>query len=472
MKKKFLAILFIITCLPFIVFAKDKPFYKKFQTADIEAYYEAKYFNRTIELKNNYYTFSELKKINGSSNIYLSIKKYDVQGNLIKEKTYDDAIIAEVTNDDEYLYFLLTSYKDNKNQIVKIDTDLNVVNTYTLTEDDIYFISSSNINEYMFSYIKFMTVKNNYVNILLGDYILQYDLDLENMNILESDDSKIEEYFPKIYKLGYFSAELYDSNNNYQVYFTDQPCPKALFSNCSPKLVFLNNNDSILWSKDILNYDEEGNSIDVNDVKIVDEYVVVLESTRNNENHFSKIVIYNFNGEIIQEINNKNDILYEDILPTSLGFKVLKINNASNHCDFNFNIQEPYSINAVHVQAGPCQIIQSEEFYYLYYLVDSKVTGNGKIEVSNKAKAGEQVSFKTQADPNYTVKNVTVKDINGNIVNVNNGSFTMPEEDVIIEAEFVILNNPYTKGGLIALIGIILISIGSYLLIRRQKLNN
>ena len=71
MKKKILSFIFIIICLPVLVFAKDKPFYKKFQTSDVNNYFETSFLSKTIELKNNYYTLSEIKELTSTSNIFL-----------------------------------------------------------------------------------------------------------------------------------------------------------------------------------------------------------------------------------------------------------------------------------------------------------------------------------------------------------------------------------------------------------------
>ena len=381
--------------------------------------------------------------------------------------------------DENDIYVILLSYNV---EFIKMNAELNEIKRYVLTEEELYSINeASTYRSYPIELENLINVKNNKLNLFLGDNILQFDLSLSKYNVISANELNIYELFPKIYKQFYFETYIYDNNDNYQIYIENVQPEYELeaYQPDSITLKVLDNTDYLLWQKVFEEY-EDDEYITISDAKIVDNYIVILKDYLYTEE--SSIIIYDFEGNLIQEINTHN--MYNKITANSLGFSVLNSTDYKNKCEARimpnmlpqvnvFNYATSANIQPINDDDGYCYFKMNEEFYYLYYLVDSKVTGNGKIEYPNKAKAGKQVSFKTQPDPNFTVKSVTVKDINGNTVNVNNGSFTMPEDDVVIEVEFVSLKNPYTKGGLIGIMTIIIcITVGIYLQSKRQKLNN
>ena len=480
MRKKFLLILSMIICLPALVFAKDKPFYKRFETKNFYSMmpynFEKNYITKEIEM-NNYYVIIN-QYINYDYDEYtISLKKYDNRGNFIKESELEDCFMMEATGDNNYFYILYET--SDSTELKKLDSNLSIIKTYTFSyeQDQLLF---ENYDTYSEINSGLMNLKDDKINIFLGDVILQFSSDFSSSKILSANYNTVKSLFPKIFKAMQFNTDIYDSNESYQAFYDEEICDEAIHDEdayqCTPSVKLYDNNDNFLW-KVIFPGEENDEYIRIFDVKIIDDYIVVLKNYFDEyyNEEYSDFIIYDLKGNEIEKIEATE--FYYNIKATSLGF--MSNYTKKYQCPQQRKASEDEQVTLFRQQFTKsmipidyCTYKIHEEFYYLYYLVDSKITGNGKIEVSNKAKAGEQVSFKAQADSNYTVKNVTVKDMNGNTIKVENGSFTMPEEDVIIEAEFITLSNPYTKGGLIALIGITIISIGSYILIKRQKLTN
>jgi hypothetical protein len=65
---------------------------------------------------------------------------------------------------------------------------------------------------------------------------------------------------------------------------------------------------------------------------------------------------------------------------------------------------------------------------------------NGKIQVSGSAKAGEEVTIKAIPAEGYELASVSVTGVHTDIaVEVTNGKFIMPEDDVTVNAEFSLM---------------------------------
>ncbi len=92
----------------------------------------------------------------------------------------------------------------------------------------------------------------------------------------------------------------------------------------------------------------------------------------------------------------------------------------------------------------------------LDYEVATKVEGKGNVKVINRSGAGEGVTFVVEPAKGYVLGVVKVTDANGNVIEFNDYTFTMPSSDVLIEVEFV-KENPNTTD--IAIITIISLAI-------------
>lgn len=176
------------------------------------------------------------------------------------------------------------------------------------------------------------------------------------------------------------------------------------------------------------------------------EYVVVSAykdnvsngSHRNPDNVESYIYVYDKDGNILET----HDIAKE------IGVERADITNLTS-CD-----------NAILVQVFAYD--EDDEFssylvrYLPSYSIKTKVNGNGKIDVINKAYSGENVTYTIIPEDNYLLDKVRITDVNGNVIEIRDNVFTMPSTDVIIEANFLI-KNPETNVFLSSIFFIIII---------------
>ena len=70
------------------------------------------------------------------------------------------------------------------------------------------------------------------------------------------------------------------------------------------------------------------------------------------------------------------------------------------------------------------------------YDVVTRPTSNGTVSCANSATRGTSVPITATPDEGYALKSITVTDVNGNDVAVNNNAFTMPAASVTVSAEF------------------------------------
>ena len=122
------------------------------------------------------------------------------------------------------------------------------------------------------------------------------------------------------------------------------------------------------------------------------------------------------------------------------------------------------------------------------YKINTKTDGHGSIEVVKTAYGNDKITFRVNAEKGYKLSKLivttdsgeTVVFNEGNIitnkngtVSISNNAFTMPFENVTIEAEFRRdLENPETGLKLIIMSTIMIFSLGMGTYIYRKKLNN
>ena len=478
MKKKLLIVLLsIIICSPFSVYAKDQPFYKKFQTESITSGKDSLYYATTMELNNSYIILNEYSNPYDEYDISITLDEYTYQGKKIKSSEIENYYLIEVTSDSNYIYVLCES--NESIELKKVDSNLNIIKNYVFTQEqeDAFYDYDYNYDYYYIVDKEMINIKNNKINIYAGKEIFQFDLELAHLETLAVNESAMKNLFYKSYKASHFGTYIYDNNSSYQAYYDEGICQNAIYDDneqsCTPAVKFLDNNDNFLWN--ITFPEDRYYTSRVYDVKIIENYLVILQNHYDDE--YSEFLIYDFEGNEIQKI--RSETMHNKINPNSFGFSALNVEGplrgdypcpekrVTDQPTIKFRQElEPYATIS---EEDYCTYKSHEEFYYLYYLIDSKITGSGRVEVKNKAKIGEEVEFRALADSNFTAKNVSVRDINGSPIKVTNNKFIMPEEDVIIEAEFVSLRNPSTKTGLLCLFTIILISILSFSIIKIKK---
>ena len=125
-------------------------------------------------------------------------------------------------------------------------------------------------------------------------------------------------------------------------------------------------------------------------------------------------------------------------------------------------------INADRTKGEDTCMLYKNESYYLQLNVETKVTGEGTVEVVEETKAGEEVSFKVQPKDGYKLEKVIVTDAEGKQVVFTDYKFTMPSNNVTIEAIFVV-DNPNTVD--VSLLSVIIVGFLSILYLCINKNN-
>lgn len=163
-----------------------------------------------------------------------------------------------------------------------------------------------------------------------------------------------------------------------------------------------------------------------------DDYFILLDSDTSTCNqkeckktHMKK---YNYDGKVIEE----EDIMIEDnsFMGTSVGyvtdggFTVI----AGNRPDG----KDAYTTSLI-------------RFNKPNKKVDKKVTGDGNVTIDKaNASVGDKISFEVKPGKNYIIDSIRVVDSKGNVIEVTDNTFIMPDTDVTVEVVFKELVNPKT----------------------------
>ncbi len=103
------------------------------------------------------------------------------------------------------------------------------------------------------------------------------------------------------------------------------------------------------------------------------------------------------------------------------------------------------------------------------FVIETKVEGKGSVEVVETARYKDLITFEVKPDKGYVLKVVKVTDSKGNVVTYEDYKFTMPEDNVIIEAIFEV-ENPNTAATSMLLIGVFMvISILTFIKYKKKK---
>ncbi len=119
-------------------------------------------------------------------------------------------------------------------------------------------------------------------------------------------------------------------------------------------------------------------------------------------------------------------------------------------------------------------------YKYIRHNITKEVIGKGSLNVPSDAAVEEQVNIEAIPEEGYVLKNITIKSASGKVIDMENNSFIMPDEDVNIIATFEekpfinqVTDNPPT--GFISVtmaIVLIIVLVIAYLRVRKNKINN
>ncbi len=254
------------------------------------------------------------------------------------------------------------------------------------------------------------------------------------------------------------------------------------FAPCAiTEIYYFDSNGQQKWSKQLNDYDI------ILELRYIDNYLAVVAVQKNSEK--MDILIYDEKGNLVQTISSEAG--WMNITDTNAGFMVtegycstfalagaslveqqeirLPIDNLKSALDADLKSESSTGCCSMHKGAqGSC--VSIHKHYYLVRSIETKVNkGKGTVQVAKSSKPGEPVTFTVTPEPGYVLGEVRVTDANGKVLIFKDYTFTMPNADVLVEAEFLPAN-PETKDIAIVAIAILALAAGAVIILQRKKL--
>ena len=452
---------------------------------------------------------------NGSQGI---IVKYDSKFNIVKTVTYDcncdfSTIIPAYSADGIIDGYIVTANLGDKVLMVEYNLDLVAINKedggspeVAFNMVDYSYDENGNIDGYIYLAEVF-----SFSTYSVDALVYKYDLEMKIVWKNSVASYRVDSYSGVVpsYKNGAIDGYIltgYTYNNGVTEFI---------------QKIDLNGN--IIWTKNIVLKDSKYSVTDVSlayeDNKPVGVIAVAKTSNISADNEYGVIARISFDGEIenVQEITNLVNSGFEQIIPNKnekgvvegyivagyIDFKtykedaksllMLEIDNELNvkwsnisdgfryYKDVIYGYDENGILDGLFTVSCPGFGLNENELVIKYKIKEYniKVNGiNGSVSSSLKvSKEGETITFESTGDSGYVLDSIKVVTESGKIVEVTNNSFIMPNEDVVIEVIYKLVENnenknPDTYGGLmVVLIIAFVLSIMNFILLKRNKVS-
>lgn len=357
--------------------------------------------------KKDGYLISEITNLNNTK-----IYNYNNEDNLISTKELENLINTKIIKVNEN--YLVVGVTSNTLKIYLLDSNLQVIEQ----KETSYMIDQSSIiNLYK---------NDDKILVLLTENgelssINVYEIDNE-LNVLENRFSSYDStYLKAALKGDYYLI----SNNNFENETRIIKYNNSTYN--ENKIILIGTSSNINYDM-LIGYEEKAH-ITIKDYEnniIVDEdnsdYLRFIDIELIKDKLFilaekidgTYLVTYSIDGKILSEMNIKNAKYLQ------------KVSN-------QLVIVTKEDINAlIHFYEFNC-VIKSEENIL------------GTLKVVENAKPYEKVTLSVTPNSGYELESITVKDSQGNIINLVNNTFVMPENDVSITTNYIeTLSNPET----------------------------
>ena len=368
---------------------------------------------------------------------------------------------------------------DSNGEIAQYNADGDKVNVITVTSDEIFsaIIDGDNLVFISVNEKDYLIYLNKYT--LDGNLIYQKDITIYNgINIVNGNDGYYIYSDSNIFK--------FDKDGNYINLIESGSVDDLVYDKNKNEIIVLFDVSSIgVLDENLENLELKENILSnpYDKIKIVDDgYILWLEGSNN------ALAKLNKNFEIVWEINNLS-IIINDIEEVEDGYilvgsdpivasnrktpKLVKINADGNvlyeetydkytQADFDKIITLNNNDYIIHTQVGGNVYAQYSgsvilKYGYKDYNITTNIKGGGVIDSTlDTAKEGDKVTFNATPKDGYELKSIKVVTVSGKVIEVTDNSFIMPDEDVIIEGEFVrtLIENPKTGNIIMIIIGI------------------
>lgn len=380
----------------------------------------------------------------------------------------NNEVTEMIDNQDIYL----TLNKDGNNTIVKVYSKENELQITKKIEN----LKKSQIIKYHDNYL-LSGISSNMLKVYLLDSNLKVIKQVSSTYFINAhDELKIYTDLDKCYIFdmnGLFVNDIYEVGS-------DLTISKNKLSSYNGELLknILKSDYYLIHSYkyeefDIMNAYQKATYMD-------DKNILVGESKNITKgNTYAIMTIVDKNGDKIKDVVNEEFRTYKDVLVVNDKFVLLAIASDDKYSlliyDKDFNNVDKINLDI----AGDVKISKVLDKVLIYnkskimeYSFDVVVNKSddvlGTINIlSEDIKPYQEVKVKVEPNSGYKVKEIIVKDSQGNLVNVEDGHFIMPNSSVLVSAEYKqTVHNPNTADKIFIisaiLIGFILLSIYLY----------
>lgn len=459
MRKKLLIILIgLLLISPELVKAETKePPIIKWENVDIKP--ESEYRGKAIlcdagdgyiaidnnnEIAKYNYDGTKEKTIISNFNFTENVSAALVDGNNLVILTYNDTIYKYSLDGD-----LITT--------TEVETDVYSYSLNITLGKDGYYISSDYNQNYILKLDKNLNKINEYI---FNDYI---NYDEYTYCITENDEVIViqnkDDYQTKVItkldsNLNFISQEEKTGTtiDDFNIYYTLKEIPDGYI------IIGENYNGSTIAKLD-KNFNEEwmtsydGIYSHFTDVEVVSDGYIVIGRNNSQGNHRSTPILikYDLSGNVMYNINYTTDAFSND--RNSYPFERIIVLSDDDFIVYS-NVGVPH-----YTEYNGSIIVR---YGYNEYKITTNIIGKGTLNPSvEKSVAGNNVTYTATPDTGYILKNITVTTASGKVIETTDNNFIMPDEDVIIEVEFVkeITTNPNTGNIIMIITGILIIAI-------------
>ena len=487
-----LGLIMFLGCLVDVKAVADEPafenqeiFIHDWDSEEVLLYNELNYFANNNIYYEYGYIVSDFIIDNDNDLIASKFVKYDIAGEIIEEKLYENAIVidAQLIGDKIYTFSMVEDVEneDIKAYVYVLNLDLEVIDEYYLFNgSEAFEIFNSIMDSKYYDLDVFSVDDNGNIYLLCFGYpaVIKLSKDYVEPKILNGANY-VYKYFPYYGKLSnnddyYFALVGYDKKNNYEVFSGENGCHWDSIPSLYPRgiedagltcgssaVMILHEDEEEVWVK---NYDEY---LAILNPEIIDNYIVAIAL---NFDETYEVIILDMEGNILQKI--ETDIQYFRLEGGDKSFMVSTLKESNDTFCYT-NVEEENGLDVFGIKdvgdKAACYTI-NREVWYIPLTIETKTDGNGTVTAVASSRYGEDVSFTVTPKEGFVLGEVKVTDEFGNVVTFTDYHFTMPNANVVIDVTFLPKNSETAD---IAIVALVVIALGSgvILLKNRKRLN-
>ena len=514
MKKSKISILLLSLFFMFIgvVSAKDDPFILDWREKDSINLDGGGSLFRNLQYRDGYLTIYSDNSYDDYNYVVTYVRYYDIDGNVISEKKLNNMYIIDAITNDDNVYMLVEFYTYDDDdyyyeapQLIKLDDNFNVEVKYDLSHEHVVdeyddyksFIYRANYIAPSYG-MSTLSIVNDCLYILGANFeVRSFDLNLETIKRIKTDESVVKKYFPSIYYLAkltieenidyyddycgseyYYCEKFYDEYSGLDFDYLNRYGYDDLFENSYFNYIAADTvNGNTAYSKVTESYYawlhyfypapspvalEEDNEIMTMGVTSGDygAYIglldsngeIVWEKENSNYAYFTNVKIVN--GYIVAiGVHYEDYDYYGDIVIYDLDGKVVQTiesNNKVGGYDYLSTTKYGFLVTDGDVynmcksgRAVPtyrlnnCGVSANTEHYAIPYNIIVNVEGEGEVKANEQSFASQKQTIEVTYKEGYRVESVIVTDSEGNNIDVEDNSFIMPASDVTIFVKIV-----------------------------------